>query len=147
MPWCKRWKYRNRRANMALYDSIIQEDDETSGKLARNANILQINNEIEVLLGCNRREWCNSSGSGENDAEDASEASKFRTNMALAKHSSMANSDDANDAAKAQEGALPPVYVSDEAAPADTLKNGFFCTVNVLKKNMVKGFQVASSVC
>jgi len=102
--------------NLSAYESIIMEDDETSKKNAREATDLQIQKETEIILG-SVKDW----------SSESEECSIFRKNIHASKHI---------DKSKAAV-ALPPVYVSEEPTPP-SVKNGFVCTVNLVKKNMKK---------
>ena len=103
-------------ANVSAYESIIMEDDETSKKNAREATQIQIQKETEIILG-SVRDW----------SSESEEVQLFRKNIQVSKHI---------DKSKAAV-ALPPVYVSEEPTPP-SVKNGFVCTVNLVKKNMKK---------
>lgn len=102
--------------SVSAYQSIIEEDDETSKKNAREASEQQIIKEIEIILG-SVKDW----------SSEGEEVQLFRKNIEQSKHI---------DKSKAAV-ALPPVYISEEPAPPN-VKNGFVCTVNLVKKNMKK---------
>lgn len=113
--------------NVQQYANIILEDDETSSKTATKATEAEIKNEIELLLG-NTKEWAHSE-----------ETAIFQNNMAKyvfrKSYLKFARKRLGN---KTKESAvLPPVYLSVDPIPEKIQKEGFYCYITMLEKQMV----------